>query len=267
MKRILFILAIILLMPAKCFATADARLSSQDIKNYGCYTAATVSGMTCYQQTVDVGFPTGSSSATVQGAGVDGMTAVGNPVQVGGVDVSGNTQAILTGTDGAQIVNASGDVAHDAADSGNPIKLGAKAVPTDGTDPGEAVAEDDRVNLRASLDGLLLTSEQHPFSWSATEAETGAVTNDAIKAAPGANLSLYVCSLVISNGATAGDYKLVEDTAGTPVTLVEKIYTGVTGGAVMKFSPCIRATANKDIGITSTTVTTGSYTVSGYTAP
>jgi hypothetical protein len=117
--------------------------------------------------------------------------------------------------------------------------------------------------INTSIASLLYPST----SWSVTEAETAAVTNDAAKSAPGSSLSLYVCGLTISNGATAGDYKLVEDTAGTPVTKVEKIYTGITGGAVMHFFPCIKITENKDIGITSTTVTTGSYTITGFTAP
>lgn len=167
-------------------------------------------------------------------------------------------------SDGASV---SGDVAHDSPDAGEPVKLGAKAVPIDGTDPGEAVAEDDRVNLRGTLDGLLLVSKQHPFSWCATEEETAAVTNDEIKAAPGAGLSLHVCSFIISNGATAGDYSLKEDSGGTPVTLQGKVYTAINGGAVIHYDPCIRVTANQEIGVTSTTVTTGSYTVCGFTSP
>ena len=45
-----------------------------------------------------------------------------------------------------------GDIAHDAADSGNPVKLGAKAVSAEPT----AVTASDRVNLLADLVGKLI---------------------------------------------------------------------------------------------------------------
>jgi len=52
-----------------------------------------------------VSFGSGTSSQNVQGATADGASAAGtNPVQVGGVDASGNAQALLVGTDGSQIV-------------------------------------------------------------------------------------------------------------------------------------------------------------------
>lgn len=44
--------------------------------------------------------PTGVSSISVQGTAADGAAAVGNPVQVGGVDGVGNVQRVLTDTNG-----------------------------------------------------------------------------------------------------------------------------------------------------------------------
>jgi hypothetical protein len=51
---------------------------------------------------------TGTSAGQVQGTAADGATAVGNPVQVGGVDGSGNAQAILTDTGGRIVTIGSG---------------------------------------------------------------------------------------------------------------------------------------------------------------
>lgn len=48
---------------------------------------------------------TGASAQQMQGTAADGATAVGNPVQVGGKDGSGNIQSILTGTDGSVTIN------------------------------------------------------------------------------------------------------------------------------------------------------------------
>jgi hypothetical protein len=44
--------------------------------------------------------PTGASADQVQGTAADGAAAVGNPVQMGGVDGSGNAQAVLLDTNG-----------------------------------------------------------------------------------------------------------------------------------------------------------------------
>ena len=164
---------------------------------------------------------------------------------------------------------ATGTNAHDAAGlEANPVTIGFEAVNQDGTPaPNGVSAEGDTVRGIADSYGRQYVSNQHPNSWCASEEETVAVTADEIKAAPGAGLSLYVCSFIVSNGATAGTYSLDEDSGGTPVILVPNIYTAVNGGAVIKLDPCYRVAANQEIGVTSTTVTTGSYTVCGYTAP
>jgi len=60
-------------------------------------------------------------------------------------------------SDGASV---SGDVAHDAADAGEPVKLGAKAIDL-GANP-TAVAAADRTNLYATRDGQLFTLGGHP---------------------------------------------------------------------------------------------------------
>jgi hypothetical protein len=73
--------------------------------------------------------------------------------------------------------------------------------------------------------------------------------------------------MIISNGATAGSVKIVEDTAGTPVDIIELMYFPINGGMSKRFATPIRVTANKDVGYTSVTSTTHSVTLSGYIAP
>jgi hypothetical protein len=78
-----------------------------------------------------------------------------------------------------------GDVAHDSADSGNPLKVGAVAT-GHGTVTG--VAEGDRTNLRANRDGVLLTMGHSPGGrcYTATiAAADGAQTNSAMLAVGG----------------------------------------------------------------------------------
>lgn len=60
-------------------------------------------------------------------------------------------------SDGASV---SGDVAHDTADAGEPVKIGAKAI-AHGTNP-TAVSENDRTNLYANRHGIQWVIGGHP---------------------------------------------------------------------------------------------------------
>lgn len=64
---------------------------------------------------------TGATATQVEGTAADGAAAVGNPVQIGGVDGSGNAQSLLTDTSGRQqVVGAAAD---GAAAAGNPVQI------------------------------------------------------------------------------------------------------------------------------------------------
>lgn len=160
-----------------------------------------------------------------------------------------------------------GTIADDATTPGNPVMIGGSAKQTDGTTPGTVSAEDDVARLITDMNRRLLVSNVHPFLWKANENHSSAQTNNSLKAAPGTGLSLYVTDVIVTNGATAGTIKLVEDTGGTPADLLGPIYMAINGGAVIHFQTPIRVTADKDLGFTSVTVTTHSIFVSGYTAP
>lgn len=227
-------------------------------------------------------FPVSDNASSLT---VDGTVAVSsittfpdnepfNIAQMNGVAVTmgnGNSgtgvQRVTIAADSTGKVEVVGDVADDAVAAGNPVQIAGKAVETDGTDPGSVSAENDAAGIKTDRNRRLLVNTMHPNSWCASENNATAQTNNAIHAAPGAGLSLYITDVIISCGATAGSVKIVEDTAGTPVTKIDETYCAITGGAVIPLRTPIRITANKDVGYTSTTVTTHTVTVCGYIAP
>ena len=104
-------------------------------------------------------------------------------------------------------------------------------------------------------------------TWTANDNQSAAQTNTVLVAAPGAGLSLYVTDLIVSNSATAGTVKLVEDTTGSATTKVPLLYFDINSGMSKKFAVPIKLTANKNLGYTSATVTTHSIYVGGFIAP
>lgn len=161
-----------------------------------------------------------------------------------------------------------GSVADDGITPPNPIMIGGKAVETDGTDPTSVSAEDDVAICRTDRNRRLLVSNVHPRLWKSIVSDHNtAQTNHALVAAPGANLALYITDIIISNGATAGSVKLVEDEAGTPAEVLGSIYLAINGGAVINLVTPIKCSVNKSLGFTSTSVTTHTVQVHGFTAP
>jgi hypothetical protein len=185
------------------------------------------------------------------GANAIGKLAANSGVDIGDVDVT-------------SCANTSGDVAHDTGDSGNPIKVGGKAVSFDGTVPGTAVAEADRTNFITDLYGRQYVETAHPRYFNARADYGAAQTNATVQAAAGAGLKLYITDIMISNGATAGNITLLDGSGGT---VIWEIYTAINGGCVANFKTPIVLTANTLLAITSTTVTTHSIAVQGYIAP
>jgi hypothetical protein len=154
-------------------------------------------------------------------------------------------------------------VAHDAADAGNPIKVGYKAYAFDGTAPQTAVAEADRVNAISDLQGIQFVSPSHPFFFHVSADYASAQTNVSVKAAPGVGLSLYITDIMISNGATAGNITLLDGSGGT---VLFELYPAINGGATLSLRNPIKLTSNTALCLTSTTVTTHSVFIAGFTA-
>lgn len=87
-----------------------------------------------------------------------------------------STTALVVSSEGA--ARTSGDVAHDAADAGAPVKLGAVAI-AHGTNP-TAVAAADRTNLYANRAGVLFAIGGHPNIVTLEAEYTAAQTDTAI---------------------------------------------------------------------------------------
>ncbi len=215
-------------------------------------------------------------SSSVSSPNVNLQKVGGSATDKGAGNASNGSQRVVIATDdvnqaaiktAVEIIDDAFGVADDAASSGSPVFIGALAKETDGTDPTSVSAEDDRTGLISDRNRRLFVNTAHPNLWSASENHSSAQTNNALQGAPGANLSLYITDIIISNGATAGNIKIVEDTSGTPVDRVEVMYFAANGGMSKRFATPIRIAANIDVGFTSVNCTTHSVTLSGYIAP
>lgn len=211
----------------------------------------------------------GGKLETLAGIVTAGRAAVNSIVGQSGVQggagaVTASTQRIAIAND-ANAITAVGTVADDATTPGAPVMIGGSAVETDGTDPTSVSAEADVARVRTDRNRRMLVNTFHPNLWTVTpSAYSSAQTNAEVKAAPGANLSLYITDIFVSNGATAGIITLLDGSGGT---VKFRAYCAVNGGAVLNLATPIRLTANTALCITSTTVTTHSVTISGFIAP
>lgn len=140
-------------------------------------------------------------------------------------------------------VAVAGDVAHDAADSGNPVKVGGKARTTNPT----AVANADRVDAMFDDVGRQvvapygvrdLVSHQHT-QIASSSSETTIVT------AAGAGVFADLIALIVTNQtATAVTVEIKDATAGTTRMIIA---LAASGGAVITFpAPVNQASANSD---------------------
>jgi hypothetical protein len=190
-----------------------------------------------------------------------------------GKDASASTQTFKS-TDNAGVqtphVNIDtntpvGNVAHDAADSGAPLKIGGRARSSEIT----AVASDDRVDFVADLTGkqivLLYANPENFVSGAITSAMTG-TTSTSLIAAPAAGLRNYITQITVSNAhATVGTDVIIQDGSGG-TTLYTIPASAVYGGAVVTFPTPLRQPTTAT-AIYCANVTTGASTkvsASGY---
>lgn len=161
-------------------------------------------------------------------------------------------------SDGASV---SGDVAHDTADAGEPVKIGMKAYEHDGTAPQTAVAEWDRVNAIADLTGRQYVATEHPRYFHVSADYASAQTNTSVQASPWAWLALNITDIVISNWATTWNITLLNGSGGT---VLFEIYPAVNGWVSISLKNPIKLSDATALCITSTSVTTHSVFISGF---
>lgn len=158
-------------------------------------------------------------------------------------------------SDGASV---SGDVAHDSADAGEPVKIGGKGLSADPT----AVATADRVNALFDLLGkqvvLPYAIPESAVSGAITTAMTG-TTSTSLVAAPGSGLRNYITTIIVSNAhGTVGTDVIIQDGSGG-TTLLTIPAAALYGGAVITLpTPLRQPTTNTAIYCAN--VTTGAST-------
>lgn len=143
----------------------------------------------------------------------------------------GDYIAIAVDTEGN--VRTVGNRDHDAADAGEPVKIGARAI---NAEISAVSANNDRTDLVATLTGKLITSPytnpENIVSGAITSAMTG-TTSTSLVAAPAAGLRNYITTIICSNShATVGTDIIIQDGSGG-TTLLTIPAAAVYGGAVI----------------------------------
>lgn len=148
---------------------------------------------------------------------------------IGDVDVL-TLPALPAGANAIGSVITGGAVAHDAADSGNPDKIGGKASLNEPT----AVTDGDRVNAWFDLSGRQVVTLGHGNPEAPVTLNATASGDTTVIAAPGASVSIYVCKASVHNrAATNRRASLRDGTAGTIRWAAELAAEG--GGSLVDF--------------------------------
>jgi hypothetical protein len=144
------------------------------------------------------------------------------------------------------------DVAHDAADSGNPLKVGGRARTTSIA----AVANDDRVDMICDAQGrqVVVPYALYESTLSGTATSTG--TGDtALIAAQGSGVRIYVTTIVVFNSSTTNTHVTIKD--GTTALMV--VPAPGQGGSAINLPRPLRLTANTALNFASAASVTTMY--------
>lgn len=202
-----------------------------------------------------------------------GTTKLGDATNGLLVNLGANNDVTVTGTVTANLAAGTntnevvGDVAHDAAASGNPVGISGVAQTMDDTAPPNRVsAEGDATRLATSLDGSVFAHPHGPQVWSYHSDGSTALTDASVHAAPGAGLSLYVTDIVISSGAATAMNAFFEE--GASKVLGPYYLEAVAGrGLSIHFQTPKKITANTALTVTTSAAIAHCVDVTGYTAP
>ncbi len=224
-------------------------------------------GTTTYTETTTKGMIVGAVRRDADTTLVDTTNEVG-PLQMdanGRLKVEAFSGEILPVSGTITASNTAGDIAHDTGDSGNPVKIGAKAVSAEPA----VVTANDRVNIIADLVGkqiVLPYSNPENFVSGAITTAMTATTSTSLIASPGAGLRNYVTQITVSNAhATVGTDVIIQDGSGG-TTLYTIPAAAVYGGAAVSF-PCPLRQPTAATALFCANVTTGASTkvsASGY---
>jgi hypothetical protein len=182
--------------------------------------------------------------------------------------VEGDYTTLRTTSEGALWVQTAGVVAvstvvgssinHDTADANGPIKIGAHA--TSSVSGETLVANSDRTDLYAGIDGVLIT-RQHCVLEDIVTATPVAITDGSstsVLASPGAGLRNYITSISIANSSAT--FVTVDLRDGTAGAVLWTFPVPATGGVVytfpvpLKFSAATAVAADPSASVSSVTV-------------
>lgn len=195
----------------------------------------------------------------IDGAGTGGYIFSNMLVNPDG-DVSvisdlGQVRTILETAAGVA-VDPVAQVAHAATDSGEPTKVGAKAVT--GLSTQTLVADDERTNLFAGIDGALIVRPHCCLEDIVSEVDTntdGASTAFASGlAAPGTGIKLYITSVTIANSSNA--FCTVDLENGSGGSVLWTLPVPATGGVTHTFNPPLPLSANTALAYNASAATT-----------
>jgi len=155
-----------------------------------------------------VGAVTAITNALPAGTNAIGKLSSNTGVTIGAVEIA-SAQTLATVTTVGTVTG--GGIAHDGADSGNPLKIGFKAYSPDGTTPGTAVAEGDRTDGKSDLDGRQLVNDEHPRWWSYHVDGSSALTDATVQASPGAGFQTVITNICVSSGAATAMNMFLEE--------------------------------------------------------
>lgn len=155
----------------------------------------------------------------------------------------GDYEPLHTDDTGRLWVDPQGNVAHDAADSGNPIKVGARAVSTLAT--ATMVAAADRADNVADLDSQQIVKTLCPFADIKNEriADTAGTSAASTVFTAVASTRNYITNITIYNSSATNGYVDFRD--GTAGAILFTAPAPTVGGSVISFNPPLRQpTAN-----------------------
>lgn len=144
---------------------------------------------------------------------------------------------------GKQPVEPDGNVAHDGSDSGNPIKIGAKA--NSSLKGITTVSSNDRTNLYADIDGVQITKGLTNFGDIIVErvSDTGG-TSTAFSnfSAGGSGVRNYVTTIAVFNSSATDGFVDLRD--GTGGSVLFTVPAPKVGGSIITLPVPIRQTTD-----------------------
>jgi hypothetical protein len=166
------------------------------------------------------------------GIATDEVTGTLEHVQLFKLAIAADGSRTLVPADATNGLVVGGGVAHDTADSGNQMKVGAKAI-AHGTNP-TAVAAADRTDLYANREGVLFVMGGHPniVTLRATYAASPQTDTALVTVSAGTKIVVTQVQVTVSNPTTATPSVIIGfGTANTPTTTgVVMAHPGIPGG-------------------------------------